>query len=98
MRGFPRSNGQSDAGDGDSDCGHSLQGKLLLSAGHDIEQNPYGSGVLQDDRDGHAGLLDGHVIEIIRRGYSEHAQNEALQQVCARQVDALPSAPGCKQW
>ncbi len=43
------------------------------------------------------GLLDGDVIEIIRRRHTQHAEDEALNQIGRGQLDALPSAAPDKQ-
>jgi hypothetical protein len=48
---------------------------------------------LHDDGNRHAGLLYGHVIEVIRRRDSQHAQQEALDQIAARKSDPPPATP-----
>jgi hypothetical protein len=47
---------------------------------------------LHDDGDGDAGSLDGDIIKIIRDGYTEHAEGEALDEIGLGELDALPSA------
>lgn len=94
-RGFPAddSDGQSNPSNGDPYRGNFLQREFLLPASNHVQQNPHRRGILHDDCDGDARFLNGHVIEVIRRGYAEHSEHEALDQIGLRQLDALPPAP-----
>ena len=72
---------KSDAGDGNSHGSDFLQREFLLAAGDHVKQHPDRRRVLHDDGDGHAGFLNGDVIEIVRRGHAQHSQHQALDEI-----------------
>ena len=62
------------------------------------EQHPDRRGVLQDDGNGYARLLDGNVIEIIRDGHTQDSENQALDEIGPGELDATPYRRArCKQ-
>ena len=89
--------GERDSGDGHANRGHFLQREPLLSASDHVEQNPNRRGVLQDDGDGDARSLNRDVVEIIRGGDSQHAQDQALDEIGFRELDALPTTASDQQ-
>ena len=70
---------------------HFLQRKLLLAAGHYVEQNPHRSGVLHDDGRGDVRSLNRDVIEVIRDRDAERTQKEAVSEIARGELDPLPS-------
>ena len=79
--------------DGDSDGGGFLRRKFLLATGDNVEEHPHRRRVLHDDGDGDTGSLNRDVIKIIGRGHAEHAEQQALDDLAQRELDALPSPP-----
>ena len=70
----------------------------MLSARHDIKQNPDWRGVLHDDGDGDVRSLDRDVIKIVGDGDTEGAEQEAISEIAGGKLDALPAFCGDEQW
>ena len=100
QRGVPADNadGECDSCNSNQDGGGLLRRKALLPPCNHLQQHPNRRSVLQDDRDGDAGLLDSDVIEVIRCRHAEHAQDKALNQVGSGKLDALPAAATYQNW
>jgi len=52
---------------------------------------------LHDDGGGNIGPLDSDIIEIIRDGYAECSQKEAVREIARGQLDALPALRSNKE-
>ena len=80
----------------DQNRGDFLRRELLVPASYHVDQHPHRRRVLQNDCDGDAGPLDGDVIEVIRRRDTQHAEDQALNEIGRGELDALPSATSHK--
>src|SRR5437660_4794041 len=84
---------QGSADQGEKNCRDLCQGGPLTSSGDHVEQHPYRRGVLENDRNRHRSFLNGEVIEIVRTGDSECADESAEGKVAPGDGEKLPPMP-----
>ena len=84
---------QRSADQGEKDRSNFCEGGFLASSGNHVEQHPYRRGVLENDCNRHRSLLNGEVIEVVRTGDSERADESAEDQVALGDGEKLPPMP-----